>query len=138
VAAGGVVRSLSSVLPAIVALLLLAVLRQLLRSTWAAVLVTLALTSAMFGDVSSPTGVALSLPFMALLLGVLIRLGLLSAATALTVHHLLAHTFMTTHLTAWYADSAVAGILATLALAAWGFYAAIGARSSGARRAGPS
>ena len=121
-----------------VALLLLAVLRQLLRSTWAAVLVTLGLTGVMFGDLSTPTGVALTLPFMAIVLGVVIRLGLLSAATALTVHHLLAHTFMTTHLTAWYADSAVAGILATLALAAWGFYAAIGARSSGARRAGPS
>jgi len=71
---------------------------------------------------------------MAVLLGVLIRLGLLAAAAALTVHHLLAHTFMTTHLTAWYADSAVAGILATVALAAWGFYAAIGARSLAAGR----
>jgi fumarate reductase subunit D len=89
----------------------------------------------MFGDVSSLTGVALSLPFMVLLLGVLIRLGLLSAATALTVHHLLAHTFMTTQLTAWYADSAVAGILATLALAAWGFYAATARSLTAARQA---
>jgi hypothetical protein len=35
---------------------------------------------------------------------------------------------MTTHLGAWYATSAVSGILATLALAVWGFYASLGGR----------
>jgi len=36
---------------------------------------------------------------------------------------------MTTHLGAWYANEAIAGILATLAVAAWGFYASLGGRS---------
>ena len=134
VAAGGVVQSFSSILAAFIALFLLAVLRQLLRTTWAAVLVTLALTAVLFGDFASPAGLALSLAFMAVSLGVLVRLGLLAAAAALTVHHLLAHSFMTTQLTAWYADSAVAGILTTLVFATWGFYAAIGARSLAAER----
>ncbi len=124
-AAGGVVRSLNSVLGAFMALLLLAVLRQLLRSTWAAALVTLALTSILFGgSLENPSALAMSLIFPAVFLGLLIRLGLLAAATAFMVHQLLAHTYMTTHLTAWYADSAVAGILTTVALAGWGFYAA--------------
>ena len=33
-----------------------------------------------------------------------------------------------THLGAWYAASAISGILATLAVSAWGFYAALGGR----------
>lgn len=33
-----------------------------------------------------------------------------------------------THLGEWYATSAVSGILATLALATWGFHASLGSR----------
>lgn len=131
-AAGGVVRSISSVLPAFILLLLLAVLRQLLRATWAAVLGTLVIGGLLLGDFTSLSGVVVSLAFVALTIGILIRLGLLASAVALTVHHLLAHSFMTTHLTAWYADSAVAGILVTLALAGWGVYtSALRFRGSG-------
>ena len=134
IAAGGVVRSLSSVLPAFVMLLLLALLRQLLGRQWVATLLTVALSVLLFGDVSSPAGLAVSLPFVALVIGILTRLGLLAAAVALTIHHLLAHAFLTTHLTAWYADSAVAGLLVSLALAAWGFYTATLRADAAARR----
>ena len=48
---------------------------------------------------------------------------------AATVGNFLGPSLMTTHLGAWYADSAIAGILATLALAAWGFYASLGGQS---------
>ena len=134
VAAGGVVRSLSSVLPAFVMLLLLALLRQLLGRQWLATLIALALSVVLFGDVSSPGGLAVSLPFVGLVIGILSRLGLLAAAVALTVHHLLAHSFLTTHLTAWYADSAVAGLMVSLALAAWGLYATTRHPGGGAPR----
>jgi len=115
---------LSSVLPTFILLLLLAILRQLLRTTWAAVLVTTALGVVLLGEFSSLAGWVVSFAFVGLVVGLLIRLGLLAAAVALTVDHLLAHVFLTTHLTAWSADSAVAGFLATAALAAWGFCAA--------------
>lgn len=125
-ALGGVVRGFASILPSFVALLMLAVVRQITRSIWPALLFTLAFTAFMFGDLETPAGAVMSLAFMALFLGVLIRLGLLAAGLALIVHSWLAHSMLTTRLSEWYADSAVAGILATAALTAWGFYAATG------------
>ena len=65
----------------------------------------------------------------AIVLGLLIRPGLLAAVVAVSVSGFLADTLMTTHLGAWYATSAVSGMLATLALAAWGFYASLGGQS---------
>ena len=44
------------------------------------------------------------------------------------MNNFLSDTLMTTHLGEWYAASAVSGILATLAVAAWGFSPSLGGR----------
>jgi serine/threonine-protein kinase len=111
-------------------LMLLALLRQVLRRTWTAVaavlLFFLGLDSLGGFDVASAVTDGL---VTGIVLGLLIRPGLLAAVVALSVQGFLADTLMTTHLGEWYAVSAVSGILATLALAIWGFYASLGSES---------
>jgi len=117
----------SAVLFCLAPLMLLALLRQVLRKTWAAFLVTVGLIEIGLGS-GGLLAAAVSLPLMGLFVGLLIRPGLLATAAAASVSNFLGASLVTTHLGAWYADSAVSGILATLALAAWGFYAALGGR----------
>ena len=111
-------------------LLVLVFLRQLLGRTWAALAVTLTLFIALLSLGSpSPMDLLYHLAVRGALWGVLIRLGLVAGVTALSVRYYLGPALMTTHLGAWYANEAIAGILATLAVAAWGFYASLGGRS---------
>jgi serine/threonine-protein kinase len=120
------------------ALMLLALLRQVVRKPWVAFVVGVPVLYILLGELSRPWGwrgwgiELLSILTLGLSLGLLIRPGLLACVVALTVNNFLGSALMTTHLGAWYADSAVAGILATLALAAWAFYAALQARPSSA------
>jgi hypothetical protein len=108
-------------------LLLLALLRRILRWSWAALGVLLALFI-----VPLHLGNLLELASQVLIRGILwaliIRPGLLAGVVAMTVRLSLSLALMTTHLDAWYADSAICGIVLTLALAAWGFYGALGGR----------
>ncbi len=110
--------------------------RQLLRRTWAAVVVGIAVFWVLSGSPSNPAVATIGALWAGLYLGFLIRLGLLAGVAAFAVFLFLRDVLMTTHLGAWYADSAVFGILATLAVAAWGFKAALGGRQlfSHARR----
>jgi predicted Ser/Thr protein kinase len=123
-----IVRCANSVWGPMAILLVLALFRQLLKKTWAALAVCLAL-----GWVLSAAGTNLvvggvNVVETGILLALLVRLGLLAGVAAEGVALFLGDVLMTTHLDAWYADSAVCGILATLALAAWGFKAALGGR----------
>jgi serine/threonine-protein kinase len=108
-------------------LLVLVLLRQLLRQTWAA----LALTLVMFvglQHLGSPPDLVSHLLIRGVLWGILVWRGLVSGVAAMSVRGFLGVSLMTTHLGAWYANEAITGILATLALAAWGFYASLGGR----------
>jgi len=109
-------------------LMVLALSRQLLRKTWAAVLVGIVVSWALSGSPSDPVVAAIGALSAGLFFGLLIRLGLLAGVAANAVTLFLGDVLMSTHLGAWYADSAVCGILATLAVAAWGFKAALGGR----------
>jgi serine/threonine-protein kinase len=113
----------------LVILLGLALLRLLVRRTWlAAVLAAALIVPMMAGGLASPLGLAVGLANATLLVGALVGPGLLAAATLFTVDNLLATSVMTARLTAWYADSAAAAILVTLALAAWGAWASLARR----------
>jgi serine/threonine-protein kinase len=109
-------------------LMLLALARQLLRNTALAVAVAIAVHLPASGSLSDPTAAAIEVVSMGLFAGLILRLGLLACVAANAVALFLGDVLMTTHLRAWYADSAVCGILATLAVAAWGFKAAVGGR----------
>jgi len=63
---------------------------------------------------------------------------MLACVVAVAVNHLLGSSLMTTHFGAWYADSALASILTTAALAAWGCYAALPARGAAASVENPA
>jgi len=108
-------------------LMLLALLRQALRRTWAAVLAIVVLNQLLMLSADIGTRALGSLQFGAFL-ALMARRGLLALVVALSVQRFLAGTLMTTHLDAWYAASAISGIVATLAFAAWGFYASLGGR----------
>jgi serine/threonine-protein kinase len=108
-------------------LLLLALLRRLLRSSAAALAAALGLVIVP-QFLGSPTELLTHLVIRCVLWGLLLRPGLLAGVVAEVVRLSLGLALMTTHLDAWYADSAIAGILVTLALAAWGFYASLGGR----------
>ncbi len=106
-------------------LLLLALLRRLLRSSGAALAAALCLVIVP-QFLGSPTELATHLLIRSILWGLIIRPGLLAGVVAEFVRFSLGLALMTTHLDAWYADSALAGILVTLALAGWGLYGALG------------
>jgi len=108
-------------------LLVLVLLRQLLRRAWAALAVTLALLVAP-PYLGSPEDLLYHLVVRGVLYGLLVWPGLVAAVTAMSVRYYVGPSLMTTHLGAWYANEAIAGILATLAVAAWGFYASLGGR----------
>ena len=117
------------VLFGLMTLMLLTLLRQLLRRTWAAfaAVILVLVTMDILGG-QSATGAAFSVLGIGIGLGLLVWPGLLTAVVAWGVGNSLSDTLMTTHLGEWYAASAVSGILATLAVAVWGFYAALGGR----------
>ena len=117
------------VLFGLMTLMLLTLLRQLLRRTWAAfaAVILVLVTMDILGG-QSATGAAFSVLGIGIGLGLLVWPGLLTAVVAWGVGNFLSDTLMTTHLGEWYAASAVSGILATLAVAVWGFYAALGGR----------
>ena len=124
----GPIGSLSfNLLECLFVLLVLALFRRLLRKTWIALAVTLALLIVP-GHFGSLADLVSRLLVWGLLWGLLIRPGLLAGVVAKSVRTLLGLTLMTTHLGAWYADQAIFGIVATLALAAWGFKGALGGR----------
>jgi serine/threonine-protein kinase len=108
-------------------LLLLTLFRQALRRSWAALAAALALLIVP-QYLGSPTELVSPLLIRGLLWGLLIRPGLLAGVVAMSVRHLLGLALMTTHLGAWYADQAILGIAVTLALATWGFKAALAGR----------
>jgi serine/threonine-protein kinase len=108
-------------------LLVLTLFRQLLGRTWAALVATLALLIVPQHLGSLPS-LAYHLLVSGLSYALLVRAGLLTGVVALGVTRFLGLALMTTHLGAWYADDALSGILATLVLAAWGFYASLGGR----------
>jgi serine/threonine-protein kinase len=107
------------VVTAMTMLLIFVIFHALLRRTWAAFLVTIALETLMLG-VGNRADLA-NLLFVSLALAVLLRLGLLAAIAALACHTLLAHTIITTQLDAWYSDMTIGAIAAILALAGYGF-----------------
>jgi hypothetical protein len=115
------------VLFVLVYLLCLALLRLLLRKTWLAATVAVALVALLTlgGGFTTLHAVALGLANGLLLVGMLVGRGLLATVVLFAVDNLLAASVMTTRLTAWYADSAVAAILVTLAFTAWGAWAAL-------------
>ena len=117
----------SALIESLFILLLLALLRRILRWSWAALGVLLAvfIVPVYLGN---PPELASQVLTRGILWVLIIRPGLLAGVVAMTVRNSLSLALMTTHLDAWYADSAVCGILVTLALAAWGFYAALGGR----------
>jgi len=108
-------------------LMLLALLRQALRRTWAAALAILVLNQLLMLSADIATRAVSFLQFGAYL-GLMARRGLLALVVAISVQRFLGSTLMTTHLDAWYAASAISGIVGTLAFAAWGFYASLGGR----------
>jgi len=118
-----------AVMLSLVILLVLALLRQTLGSTWIAAFAMLALIWLLPYAGEGPLWrLASTSLFFGLILALLVRRGLLAVAAALSVEQFLGNTLMTTHLTEWYSASASSGILATLALAGWGFYASLGGR----------
>lgn len=119
----------NAVLLCLFVLMLLALLRQLVRKAWAAVVGTLALLLIWALAPGNLITVVAQLVWWSVLLGLIVRPGLLAAVGAVSVYYFIGDVLITTHLGSWYADSAVAGCLATLAVSAWGFYAAIGGRS---------
>jgi len=125
---GSVLRACGpAVLLVLVCLLCLALLRLLLRKTWlaaAAAVVFVALLT-VGGVFASPHAAAVGLANGLLLVGMLVGRGLLATIVLFAVDNLLATSVMTTRLTAWYADAAVAAILVTLAFAAWGAWASL-------------
>jgi serine/threonine-protein kinase len=129
---GSLVRGFGpSILTGLLILLILVLVQMLVRRTWMAVALTGAVLVPLMGSLGSAAEVVASVLFVGLFLALLIRSGLLTAVIAYGVHTALAHQLMTTHLGAWYADSAVGGILSTLLLTAWGLHAALRGRSTG-------
>jgi len=130
----------SAVLFSLTALMLLAVSRQGLRRPWLAFAASVLLLYFLLGGLVRPWGwrgvldAMTSVLSLALPLAVLAGPGMLACVVALTVNHLLGSSLMTTHLGAWYSDSALASILTTLVLAAWGGYAAVANRANPAGR----
>jgi hypothetical protein len=112
-------------------LLILVLLRVVLRRPWAAFLAAVPAIIVLFGNTRGWIDLALAAPFVALLLAVLVRWGLLAAALALTVNTLTEGTSapMTIHLGAWYGGVALAATLVVLALAGYGFVTALAGRS---------
>jgi serine/threonine-protein kinase len=108
-------------------LLLLALFRRLLRSSWAAFAAVMGVFIVL-QFAGSPSELAFQVVVRGVLWGLIIWPGLLAGFVAMSVRVMLGLTLMTTHLDAWYADSAIFGILVTLGLAAWGFYASLGGR----------
>jgi serine/threonine-protein kinase len=126
---GGIVNATAyAVLESVFMLLVLVLLSQLLRRTWAAVAVSLAIFIAPV-YLGSPAELVRHLLVRGITWGLLVRPGLVAGVTALSVRSFLGVQLMTTHLGAWYASEAVTGIVAALALAAWGFYASLGGQS---------
>jgi len=109
-------------------LLVIVLLCRLLRRPWASWAATLALF-AIPNALANPAGLPSFLLVRGVLWGLLIRPGLLAGVVAMSVRHFLGVALMTAHLGAWYANQAIAGIIATLALALWGFYASLGGQS---------
>jgi serine/threonine-protein kinase len=116
-------------------LLLFAMVRRVLRWSWVAVAVVL-LVVIVPQHVHSPPDLLSQLAIRGALWGLIIRPGLLTGVVAMVVRTALGLGLMTTHLDAWYADSAVCGIFATLVLAGWGFYASLGGRLVSAHSSG--
>jgi predicted Ser/Thr protein kinase len=117
----------SKLLECLFILLLLALLRRLLRSSWAAVAAALCLIIVP-QYLGNPTDLVTHLLTRGVLWGVIIQVGLLAGIVALCVRFSLGLALMTTHLGAWYADSATAGMVVTIGLAAWGAYGVLGAQ----------
>src|SRR5262245_64701428 len=81
-----------------------------------------------WGNLAGLTGFAAQLAMRGVLWPLIVRPGLLAGVVGLAVRHWLGLGLMTTHLDAWYADSALAGIVLTLALTAWGLYGSLSVR----------
>ena len=60
--------------------------------------------------------------FWLALLGVLMRYGLLAAATAFFLHSPIAHGMMTADLGSWYGAQALGAVLLVLSVALYGFF----------------
>jgi len=109
------------------------VIRLLLRRTGLAVLVgviasTTAFSAAAAGDVGWPVAIIQSLS-VTLALPVLMRFGVLAGATATFVGLVLSSAVPSLDLSAWYADRALAPVLALSAMVAWGAFAALAGKS---------
>ncbi len=103
-------------------LLLFVLVYVLLRRPWAAAVVTMAIGTALRIGAAPTSAWALELLSVAVLLGIVLRLGLLAGMVAYWVHSLLSHAVVTAHLGAWYADMTIASLVAILCVAVYGFF----------------
>jgi uncharacterized membrane protein len=116
----------------------LVALRLLIRRGW----IALSLALLLFVSVAMPRGelVGLNLALAglstALLLGVLMRVGLLAAMTALIVHYTLQSNVLTWELTTWPGDTSWLALAIVLGLAGVGCWRALAGRTQVARLAG--
>jgi hypothetical protein len=118
----------AGVLNAMFFLLVLVILRVLLRRPWLAYLVAVPLIPVLTGA-RSWVDLGLYAPFVAVVLAVLVRWGVLAGALAVTVAMLTLFAPMTVHLGAWYGEAAMASTVVVLALAGYGFVTALAGRA---------
>jgi len=118
-----------AIVPPMLLLILLLLVSIVLKRTWIASAVVLAAFTLLglpsyehwFDSIGT-------LVFFAVVLLSLTRLGLLSTTVVFAVHRILEGTLFTTDLSAWYASGTILSVLWILALAGFGFYAALAGR----------
>ena len=116
-----VVRGLSvGALMANVFMFILVLLRVLLRRQWPAAIVTALFLGSVGSGFRWPL-LPLRIVFMAIVVVVLLRWGMVAAGVALAMHGLLSHTVLTTHVGSWYADPGLASMATVLIVAAYAF-----------------
>lgn len=113
-------------LTALIAMAFLVLLRLIVRRTLLAATLLVIFTVPVFAAALSPVDVAFGIVFTVLGLTVLLRIGLLAHVAALIVMHSLTWMPLTLDGDAWYFGWSLLVLLATAALPAYGFLAALG------------
>jgi hypothetical protein len=123
--------SVATVFVVLLALLVLVLVRMVTRSTWIAFAgSTFALFLFFAGSGQNNYASALFLLlFSVAMVTLLLRFGLLAAATGTYLHSPLAHGSITPNLGAWYADVSILTLVLITAVALYGFYTSFGGRS---------
>jgi uncharacterized membrane protein YhdT len=105
-------------------------LRYLLRNQWAAAAGFIAVSTTL--SVLASQHLAVELPMRLLIYAIaafaLVRFGLITLAVAVVVANTLLNVPVTLDFSRWYAGAAMSVPILFLALAVWGFYAALGGR----------